>query len=126
MELQAYITETSGVLPECGICHDVGTVGVEWCSQCPELMHVACRKRLFQGREEGKCPGCRADWAVGRDNKSRRRIIEPVVVDEEDEEMDKSEVIVEDEESKAETQDEEEEEEEEEIIATSVGKKRRR
>jgi hypothetical protein len=46
MELQSFIEESHGPLPECGICHDAGTVGVEWCATCTELMHVSCRKRF--------------------------------------------------------------------------------
>jgi hypothetical protein len=84
--------------------------------------------RLFQGREEGKCPACRAEWVLGKNNKNRRRVAEPVVQEEEDQEMEERVEDdvgkVEDEESRVE---EASQDEEEEIpINTPVGRKRRR
>jgi hypothetical protein len=124
MELQSYITETNGQLPECAICHDVGTVGVEYCRKCPDLMHVACRTRLF--KESGKCPGCREDWVLGKGNRCRRRVAEPVGVEEEDEEMDKEDVGEEEENIVDKDEEDKSEEEVEEEIPIKTPRKRSR
>ncbi|KAJ3214613.1 hypothetical protein HK099_006781 [Clydaea vesicula] len=64
LELQTYIKEEFGELPECTICHDIATVKVEYCqrSNCATTIHINCR-------ENGKLgPSCSKEWIIGPEN----------------------------------------------------------
>ncbi|KAJ3388550.1 hypothetical protein HDU92_001442 [Lobulomyces angularis] len=69
LELQTYIKEEFGELPECTICHDIATVKVEYCqrSNCATTIHINCREVLFRTASKN-CPSCSKEWIIGPEN----------------------------------------------------------
>ncbi|XP_038057744.1 non-structural maintenance of chromosomes element 1 homolog [Patiria miniata] len=61
MELEHYLTDVyEEDIRHCHLCKEIAIKG-QWCP-CGLKLHIFCAARLFRGKDDCRCPGCKDVW----------------------------------------------------------------